>query len=76
VRIDDLGRTTDDALLGGLFEKQGLKKVPVSDMLRAQFFAAARGVRDKVDPDKVPRELVLKVESWLADFRAERMRPR
>jgi TRAP-type C4-dicarboxylate transport system substrate-binding protein len=76
VRIDDLGRTTDEALLNGLFDKQGLKKVPVSDMLRAQFFAAARQVRSKVPADQVPPDLVQKIESWLADFRAERMRPR
>ncbi len=76
VRIDDVGRATDEALLNGLFEKQGLKRVPVTETLRAEFFAAARGARDKVDPALVPRELVQRVESWLADFRAERMRPR
>jgi TRAP-type transport system periplasmic protein len=76
VRIDDLGRATDEQLLNGVFEKQGLKKVPVSDTLRAQFFNAARGVRQHVRADQVPPDLVQKVETWLADFRAERMRPR
>ena len=35
-RYADLGRRVDDALLGGLFQKQGLTPLPVSDSFRAE----------------------------------------
>ena len=42
VRFIDLTKQQDEALLGSLFEKQGLKVVPPSEMLRNQYFAAVR----------------------------------
>ena len=47
-RYADLGRRVDDALLGGLFQKQGLSGLPVSDSFRADFFDAARAARAKM----------------------------
>jgi len=70
-RFEDLGRTQDEALLGGLFEKQGLIKVPVSDLFRAEFFDAARRAREKLSNKLVSDELLSQVLVWLADYRAE-----
>jgi TRAP-type transport system periplasmic protein len=69
-RFDDSGRAQDEALVGGLFEKQGMIKVPISDLFRSEFFDAARAARDKLDA-LLPRELVARVQSWLADYRVE-----
>jgi TRAP-type C4-dicarboxylate transport system substrate-binding protein len=76
VRYNDLGRRVDDALLGGLFQKQGLRGVPVSDSFRAEFFDAARVARGKTAERFVSRELLNRVQSMLADYRAEHQRQR
>lgn len=73
-RFEDIGRQQDDALLNGLFEKQGLKPLPVSDTLRAQFLAAAREAREKLGEKLVARPLLEKVLAILADYRAEHHR--
>jgi TRAP-type C4-dicarboxylate transport system substrate-binding protein len=73
-RFDAIGRTQDDALLGGLFQKQGLQSVPPSRELTTAFFEAARRTRERLGDQGVPRELFLRVESWLADYRAEHSR--
>jgi TRAP-type transport system periplasmic protein len=70
-RYDDLGRRIDDSLFGGLFQKQGLVLLPVSDDFRATFFAAARLARAKVQERFVSKDLLAKVQSILADYRAE-----
>jgi TRAP-type C4-dicarboxylate transport system substrate-binding protein len=74
VRVDDLGHAQDAQLIGGLFEKQGLKRLVIDRALRAQFFEAARKARAAVEGSVVPRELIQRVESWLADWRAEHTR--
>jgi TRAP-type C4-dicarboxylate transport system substrate-binding protein len=73
-RYDDLGRRIDDALIGGLFQKQGLTAVPVSESLRAEYFSAARAARERVADRFVPPELLQRVQSLLADYRAEHPR--
>ncbi len=70
-RYDDLGRRVDDALVGGLFQKQGLTPLPVSDAFRSAFFAAARVARARMEERFVSRELLNRVQSILADYRAE-----
>jgi TRAP-type C4-dicarboxylate transport system substrate-binding protein len=70
-RYIDLGRRIDDQLLGGLFQKQGLTKLPVSDSFRAEFFDAARVARAKMAERFVSRDLLSRVQSMLADYRAE-----
>lgn len=70
-RLDDLNARQDEALLGGLFEKQGVKLVPVSDRFRYEFFERARELRTRVVGTLVSRELLEQVLSWLADYRAE-----
>lgn len=70
-RFEEMGRRTDEALLGGLFAKQGAVGVPVSDQFRAEYNAAARAARNKVADRFVPRELVDRVLQMLADYRIE-----
>jgi len=71
MRLEELGRTQDEALLGGLFARQGLKPVPPSDSFRSEFLEAARGVRDKLGDKLVARPIVGRVIEMLADYRAE-----
>jgi TRAP-type C4-dicarboxylate transport system substrate-binding protein len=71
LRLEQLGRETDDALLGGLFTKHGLTFQPVSEQFRAEFFQAATTAREGLGESVIPKSLVLKVTSWLADYRAE-----
>jgi TRAP-type transport system periplasmic protein len=70
VRFEDVGRTQDAALLNGLFQHQGLVRVPVSDAFLAEFQAAAQTTREKVGEKLVPRKLLDQVYAWLAEYRA------
>jgi TRAP-type C4-dicarboxylate transport system substrate-binding protein len=70
-RFEEMGRRTDEALLGGLFARQGAVSVPVSEAFRAEYNAAARDARNKVADRFVPRELVDRVLQMLADYRLE-----
>ena len=72
LRISETTRAQDDELLGGLFAKQGIRSVPVSPLLRTQFLDAAHAARDKLGTQIVPTELLLKVQSFLADYRSMR----
>jgi TRAP-type C4-dicarboxylate transport system substrate-binding protein len=71
VRFDDVGRRIDEQLLGGAFQKQGVRVAPVSASFRADYFNAARAARATVLDKLVPRELVDRVLGMLADYRAE-----
>lgn len=71
VGIDELGRRQDEALLGGLFGKQGLRSVPVSAAFRAEYFAAAKSTRAQIVGRLIPRELLERVLRMLADYRIE-----
>lgn len=71
MKLEELGRTQDEQLLGSLFAKQGLQTVPVSEALRAEFFAQARAAREQLATKLVPSELLQRVLALLADFRAE-----
>ena len=64
-------RDLDDALIGGLLQKQGLKRVPPSEAMESEFYESARRVRESFDPKLVPPGLLNDVLSWLADYRAE-----
>ncbi|HWE27861.1 MAG TPA: hypothetical protein VHB97_07655, partial [Polyangia bacterium] len=67
----EMGRRTDEALLGGLFAKQGAMSVPVSESFRHEYVAAARDARNKVADRFMPKELVDRVLQMLADYRIE-----
>jgi TRAP-type C4-dicarboxylate transport system substrate-binding protein len=72
LRVSETTRVQDEELLGGLFEKQGVRSVPVSAALRAQFLEAAHAARDRLGAQILPTELLLKVQSFLADYRSMR----
>ncbi|HEX8950251.1 MAG TPA: TRAP transporter substrate-binding protein DctP [Polyangia bacterium] len=71
-RLDDLSRRQDDELVGGLFARQGLKSVAVSDHFRLELFGEAREMRDRIAPRLLAKGLLEEVLSWLADYRVER----
>jgi TRAP-type C4-dicarboxylate transport system substrate-binding protein len=71
VGIEELGRKQDAQLLGGLFQKQGLRVVAVSPTFRAEYFAAAKAARDRLGEKLVPPALLEKVLRLLADHRVE-----
>ena len=70
-RLDDLGRSQDAALLGGLFAKQGVKTVPVSAGFSSEFLEAASVAREALRDKIIPGALLDRVPGWLADHRAE-----
>lgn len=70
-RFEALGVQQDAALLGGLFERQGLRKVVAPDELRASFLEAARGARDRIAPTLIAPALLTRTLGWLADYRME-----
>jgi TRAP-type C4-dicarboxylate transport system substrate-binding protein len=73
-RFEEVGRFTDEELLNGLFQKQGLQKIAGSESFRSSFFTAARAAREKIGASVVPRDLIEQVLALLADFRAEHPR--
>jgi TRAP-type transport system periplasmic protein len=75
-RFEALGRMQDDALLGKLFIKQGLKRQPVDERLSAAFFEAAAVARERLGAKLVPNELLARTTAWLADYRAQHERRR
>jgi TRAP-type C4-dicarboxylate transport system substrate-binding protein len=69
-RFDEVGEHADDELLGGLFERQGVKLLKLDDRFRADFEAASRAAWTKVDEKLIPRALVEQVTSLLEAYRA------
>jgi TRAP-type transport system periplasmic protein len=69
-RVNDVGRSMETGLLEGGFAHQGVKRMPVSESMRAEFFAAARAARERMTQHWSP-ELVREVQEKLADYRAE-----
>jgi TRAP-type transport system periplasmic protein len=70
-RFEEVGRDQDAQLLGGLFQRQGIKTVPLSPALRAQYFEAARAARERLGDKLLTRSLLDDVMRLLADYRAE-----
>ena len=76
LHIDEAGRDMDTQLLGGLFEKQGLHQVPVSNQLLVEYdVAATRARAELMAHHRVDPELVGKVEQMLAELRAHERHP-
>jgi TRAP-type C4-dicarboxylate transport system substrate-binding protein len=71
VRFRDVNTTTDAALMGGLFQKQGLQTVPVEGAFRSSFLQAAQRVREKLDARLADPTLLSRILGILADYRAE-----
>ncbi len=70
-RFEDLGAAQDEALLGGLFQHQGLVRADPSPELARDFNDAARDVRNRIGAQLVPQALLSQVLSWLADARVD-----
>ncbi|MDB4970577.1 MAG: TRAP-type C4-dicarboxylate transport system, substrate-binding protein [Myxococcales bacterium] len=69
-QLEELGRAQDEQLLSQLFVTQGLKRVPVSESFRAEFFAASQAAREQLTGKLVPEALLQRVLGLLADYRA------
>ena len=69
-RFDAEGARLDASLLGGLFEKQGLRRIAADAAFRTRFFETARMGREREAAGLIPQELLAKVLAWLADYRA------
>jgi TRAP-type C4-dicarboxylate transport system substrate-binding protein len=69
--FQEMGRRQDEALLGGLFQKQGLKPIAPSEGFRSEFFEAARGAREREAGKFIARATLDRVLKMLADYRAE-----
>jgi TRAP-type transport system periplasmic protein len=70
-QMEDIGEAQDEALVGSLFEKQGIHRVPVSKSFRTEFLDAARGARLKLGTQLTSQALLDEINGWLADYRAE-----
>jgi TRAP-type C4-dicarboxylate transport system substrate-binding protein len=75
-RVEDVGKVQDEQLLNGLFARQGVQTVPVSEVFRAEFFNAAQDVRSRPGNHVVDDKLLQQVLSWLADYRVVHRLPR
>jgi TRAP-type C4-dicarboxylate transport system substrate-binding protein len=76
-RFADLSNSQDALLLNGLFEKQGLKRVPVSPQFLADFRQAADRVREQLVgkmlmDHQVDASLLTEVLSWLSELRGQK----
>ncbi len=71
-RFNEISAHLNEALMGGLFERQGLVKTPLSPQMRAQFEAAAKAARDKLGAALIAPALLTKVEELLVEYRAGR----
>jgi TRAP-type C4-dicarboxylate transport system substrate-binding protein len=69
-RFEDVGREQDGKLLNGLFEKQGLTRIPLTQGFFNDFFEAAKISRDKLGTQLVKTELLQTVTGWLDEYRA------
>jgi TRAP-type C4-dicarboxylate transport system substrate-binding protein len=72
VRLEDVSSHSDEQLLGGLFEKQGVTMVRPDAKMRADFDQAARASWDKAGV--VPAALITEVQSLLSEFRGRDQR--
>jgi TRAP-type C4-dicarboxylate transport system substrate-binding protein len=70
-RFEDAGRVQDEALLGGLLSRHGLHITPVDATFRSDFFEAARTMREHLPADLLGADILGKIQSLLADYRAE-----
>jgi TRAP-type C4-dicarboxylate transport system substrate-binding protein len=63
-----------DLLAGGLFEKQGLTKIAVSQQFREDFMTSAKRARDKLGASLISPALLGSVEKMLEEYRAQHRR--
>lgn len=71
VRIGDVVKQTDEALLGGVFAQSGVSVRAAGEPLRTHFAASAREARTKLADQLAPAPLIERVLTILADYRAD-----
>jgi TRAP-type C4-dicarboxylate transport system substrate-binding protein len=71
LRFNELGRAQEEQLLGGLFEKQGLVRVPATDGFVDSFMREAAAARVRLGDKLVPQALLQKVLGWIDEARAQ-----
>jgi TRAP-type C4-dicarboxylate transport system substrate-binding protein len=67
--FDKVCESQDAQLLGGLLEKQGLKKIPVSAAFKTEFNTALRAATQQLDDRLIPRALRDRVATWITELR-------
>jgi TRAP-type C4-dicarboxylate transport system substrate-binding protein len=70
-RMDDLMERQNALLLGGLFQRQGLRVIEPSPSLREQYYSAMREARGQIAQKLVPIAILDRIRLLMADFRAE-----
>jgi TRAP-type C4-dicarboxylate transport system substrate-binding protein len=68
-RFNELARTQDAELLGGLFARQGLHKIDLTPAAREELAAAFVKARATLPGALVPPALIERVEGWLKEYR-------
>jgi TRAP-type transport system periplasmic protein len=71
MRMYEVGRQQDEALLGDGFKRQGLTAVSVGQAFYSRFFAEAQAAGERLGDKLVPKALFEKVLRMVADYRAE-----
>jgi TRAP-type transport system periplasmic protein len=67
--FDDVGREQDRRLLEGLFEKQGLTRIPVTPQLARDFDQAAAAAREQLGRQLISAEIIREVLTLLEEHR-------
>jgi TRAP-type C4-dicarboxylate transport system substrate-binding protein len=70
-RFEEVGAQQDDALLNGLFARQGVRSLALEPQMQRDFLAAAHDARERLGDKLLPRALLERVLALLADYRAE-----
>ena len=70
-RLEEAGRAQDAELLGSLFQRQGLKKTPVSPAFAAELREIGRAAREAVRDKVLPGELIDRVTGWVNEARVD-----
>ena len=70
-RLEQVNLEQDRQLLGGLFSRQGVTPVAVSDEFRAEFASAARAATEQLGDKLLPPSLLARVEALVADYRKQ-----
>lgn len=71
MRLEAIGADQDQALLGGLFTRQGITNVKITDEDRRGYLERAKEVRDAMGDQVVPATLRKKVDGLLEQYRSE-----
>jgi TRAP-type C4-dicarboxylate transport system substrate-binding protein len=71
-RLDEVSQREERALLGGLFQHQGVRVIAVGERFRAEFRAAATSARARIGGELVAPALLDEVSAALARYRAQR----